>query len=429
MKIPITNVYAKGGYCAQLHLGANKEPVNVILDTGSSTLAINKNAYQAQNDAKLTTTNLAQQVTYPLFSWSGPIINTLVKLKGNIQESMVVENCSVALASSITGEIRFAEADGILGLAYSHLNKSYNLSSLLNKNKKILSTTYPWRALEEHIENAIEMKSVKDFKAFIKKYPNNKMPTFFETLSEQNTINNKFAFHVKRSSIHISKNNQIDKYHTQNSLTKDPLNQGWFILGGGEEYRDLYQGKFQSIKVNKNTHYWVSLNSMRVGKYPKIEVLNNKNSEKITNINNAIIDTGCSAIVLSDFLYNDLINTLQETSPAFIALLSPFKDIEFQEKGIDMNELKLNTWPDLTFNFAGEKNTKSQEVSIVCKPQHYWQINTPSFGKACFKIIPQLPNWPNQSIFGLPLISDYFVIFDRAKNNTGVIKFAQQKAF
>ena len=72
-------------------------------------------------------------------------------------------------------------------------------------------------------------------------------------------------------------------------------------------------------------------------------------------------------------------------------------------------------------------NGEKQQVQLTCKPQTYWQVNTPSYGKACFRFLSQLPQWPNQSIIGLPLLNNYYVIFDRSVDSTGVIKFAKQK--
>ena len=61
----------------------------------------------------------------------------------------------------------------------------------------------------------------------------------------------------------------------------------------------------------------------------------------------------------------------------------------------------------------------------MCKAKDYWQVNAPKHGEASFKILSQLPNWPDQSILGLPLISNYYVIFARFENEFGDIKFAE----
>jgi hypothetical protein len=129
-----------------------------------------------------------------------------------------------------------------------------------------------------------------------------------------------------------------------------------------------------------------------------------------------------------------LISDLTINNPDFKALLSPFKDIDYQEVGIDADKLNLNNWPDIIFTFVGdiidikaENKTEKQTVQLTCSPQTYWQLNTPSFGKACFRFLSQLPQWPNQSIIGLPLLNNYYVVFDRSADTTGVIKFAKQK--
>lgn len=36
--VPISNVYAKGGYTASVQIGSAKRPINLILDTSSATL-------------------------------------------------------------------------------------------------------------------------------------------------------------------------------------------------------------------------------------------------------------------------------------------------------------------------------------------------------------------------------------------------------
>jgi hypothetical protein len=38
-----------------------------------------------------------------------------------------------------------------------------------------------------------------------------------------------------------------------------------------------------------------------------------------------------------------------------------------------------------------------------------------------------IPQWPNQSIIGLPLLNNYYVVFDRSAEGTGVVKFAKQQ--
>ncbi len=40
LRLPITNVHGKGDYTAVIHIGSEQKPVNLLLDTGSSTLVV-----------------------------------------------------------------------------------------------------------------------------------------------------------------------------------------------------------------------------------------------------------------------------------------------------------------------------------------------------------------------------------------------------
>ena len=61
LRIPITNVYAEGDYTAQIKIGSAGQPANVLLDTGSSTLAINSAAYDLTSDSSMKPTQYAQE--------------------------------------------------------------------------------------------------------------------------------------------------------------------------------------------------------------------------------------------------------------------------------------------------------------------------------------------------------------------------------
>ncbi|MCW8832881.1 MAG: pepsin-like aspartyl protease, partial [Colwellia sp.] len=212
------------------------------------------------------------------------------------------------------------------------------------------------------------------------------------------------------------------------TLKQDPLNQGWLILGGGEEQTDLYQGEFSHIKVEHDVYYNVELVSVQVGDKAPITAAPLQQDKVKSYLTNAIIDTGAGGIVLTADIYQQMIKDLTAINPEFETLLSPFKDIAYQEVGIDSSELNLAQWPDIIFTFVSDIiDGKKKTVQLTCTPQTYWQVNTPSFGKACFRFLSQLPQWPNQSIIGLPLLNNYYVIFDRSVDTTGVIKFAKQK--
>jgi hypothetical protein len=48
-RIPITNMYMNGDYTGQIFVGPSQVPRNVILDTGSSALALDGHKYQPSN--------------------------------------------------------------------------------------------------------------------------------------------------------------------------------------------------------------------------------------------------------------------------------------------------------------------------------------------------------------------------------------------
>ncbi len=52
LTMPITNLFGQGDYSVTLHLGSEKTPVNLLLDTGSNTLVVKSTAYQAALDKK-----------------------------------------------------------------------------------------------------------------------------------------------------------------------------------------------------------------------------------------------------------------------------------------------------------------------------------------------------------------------------------------
>lgn len=440
LKLPIVNVYAKGDYCATLHIGSEKSPVNLIIDSGSSTLVVKEGSYQASQDKNLTPTTIAQEVNYGIGGWNGPVVHSTITLNNESisdkyisnkkpeknfhhdKQSITLANAAIALVSSQKQYATFGLADGILGLAYHHLNKGFNLSEYLQEQNVAPAHTYPWPFTTSDKQNS---DNLKDFKHFLWQYPEHDITPYFTELALHNLSTNKFSFYSKRSAIHIDENHTSQS--TPNELKQDPLNQGWLIFGGGEEQTDLYQGDFQSIKVEHDVYYNVELTSVQVGEQAPITAAPLDEKHLKSYFTNAIIDTGAGGIVLTAKIYQQVIKDLIAVNSEFATLLSPFKELSAQEEGIDASKLSLEQWPDITFTFVGDStNSKKQLISLKCSPQTYWQINTPSFGKACFRFLSQLPQWPNQSIIGLPLLNNYYVIFDRSVHHTGVIKFAAQ---
>src|ERR1700683_5128219 len=75
VRLPITNVYMDGDYTGTIYVGSQKKPCNVILDTGSSTLAIDGKFYDVKKDTSAKITDIAQEVGYAdRSSWVGAVV-------------------------------------------------------------------------------------------------------------------------------------------------------------------------------------------------------------------------------------------------------------------------------------------------------------------------------------------------------------------
>lgn len=462
LKIPITNVYAKGDYCAQFVIGSEEVPVNLILDTGSSTLVINQGVYSPQTDNLLVPTSLAQEINYGVGGWDGPVVKTSVSVanktsSGEAMPALQLDNCPTAIVHSKAQQTSFFNADGMLGLGYHHLNKCYDLATYFQQHNITPAVTYPWPfaakdavcldATDKQPEQHFSSESLQQFKHFLWQQPKRDLTPYFTDLEQHGLTKNKFAFYCKRSSIHTSQPSHTSPSASADGsttpqqlaeLAKDPLNQGWLILGGGEEHTELYSGEFQSIKVDHDVYYNVTLTSMTIGQQTPNQAAPLQAQYIKSAYSNAIIDTGASCIAVTDALFQALIKDMSTISASFKALIEPFKDFDMQDSGIDMSLIALNEWPDIAFSFVAQTDDDQNQANlhqaslkktstITLSPKDYWQLNTPTEGKACFKIIGQLPDWPNQSLMGLPLMTGSFVVFDRSIDTLGVIKFAKQK--
>src|SRR4051812_48877651 len=112
LRIPITNIYAGGNYTAQIEIGSVGEPANVLLDTGSSTLAINSRAYHPSSDTKMNPTPYAQDIVYDTWSWIGPVVQTEIDVSAGGQTIKV----KTYLAVTVDHEPGiFGKADGVIG--------------------------------------------------------------------------------------------------------------------------------------------------------------------------------------------------------------------------------------------------------------------------------------------------------------------------
>lgn len=385
-RIPITNGGA--GYTAALRVGSRRGTANVILDTGSSTLAVNHSTWKPQRDAAARATVWAQDITYGTAGWAGPVLNTKVRLGG--------VRLSAGIVAVVLDEIPhgFGPADGILGLAYGRLNGCYDLSAFLRRHHIDPAVTYPWPFLARNSRSAIE-HAAKLFSAMPKKT----LTPFFTQLVDERKAVNKFAFYTRRSVPHAKKRAE---------------NKGFFILGGGEEQRDLYRGAFATVRVVHDKHYNTALKAVQVGDAAPVRAGRLPRRLKRL-ISNSLVDSGTDCLALATDVFDTIMLSLDRRL-AKIARRSAQS-----RKGVRNAEVDLARWPTITFILAGKRG---EDVPLVCAPSTYWQLDAGEPGRAMFRINSA---GRVQSILGLPLFNNYYTVFDRSVGKNGVIRFAKIK--
>ena len=405
--IPITNIYDGSDYTAQMLVGSKKTPVNVILDTGSSTLAVKPTSYNAADDTDLKPTTLAQLVMYGTGGWAGPVINTALSM-GTDANQVTLKAAPIAITDA-QQKGNFTGVDGIMGLAFNALNFADDFKDYLAKSYPKSPYTYPW-----------PFKASGHFTMFVNKFKQliaaENVPQtapvepYFTELEENGVVGNKFAFYTKRSWVHKATNNATE-------IAKDPLNQGVFVMGGGEEQTQLFTGNFIDVDVQADFYYNTNLVAIQVAGGSRINALPLQSEYKYM-VTNSIVDSGTSDLSLSNDVYQAIMTSLEKINPSFTTLIqSSLKD------GIDMSKLKLADWPDINFILTGLTNN---EVTLTVTPQTYWQVNFPEPGLAYFQITGMGPG-ANLSILGLPLLNNYYTVFDRSLDKNGIIRFATIK--
>jgi len=265
----------------------------------------------------------------------------------------------------------FGKSQGILGLAYGALDDAINV------NRPTVPPNY----------------SPNDIRAGHRDF----VEPYFMQLEQAGLVANKFAFYTRRSVLHASQH-----------PASDPLNNGYLILGGGEQATDLYTGEFQTAIVLSDDWYSVNLKQVVVGAAGAIEVRPPTRQSRAPT--NAIVDSGTNGLDLAPALFD-----------AVLAKLSPAQVRLIRSRQVSTSSVKLAEWPTLTFMLQGTTG----DIRLDVTPENYWQMDAWESGTAVCGL------WrgsDEQSILGLPLMNGYFTIFDCSANHgLGVVKFATAK--
>jgi len=235
-------------------------------------------------------------------------------------------------------------------------------------------------------------------------------------LEEEGVVGKQFALLIHRSSIY-----QTSRERTQEQLRKHPLNNGFFVMGEPKFHKHLYRGKFKEVKVMDDKYYNVNVKSLQIGECQPREAPQLEERHKNYR-SNGIVDTGASAIVVPKSLFDQMIEDFASINPEFERIQEPYKTFEGVEEGVNLEQVNLKDWPSMYFTLEG---LNGEDVALELKPENYWQIHAPKPNQASFQFV-FLEKWPNQCIFGLPLMTNYFTIFDRQNQENGTLLFAEK---
>jgi hypothetical protein len=395
IRIPINNVKGGGDYTGEISVGSRGAIANVILDTGSSTLAVVPRVYKIAEDKNATFTPFAQLVTYGTGGWSGPVLETTLSMGSGDNQASV--KTYIAIADEQLPH-NLGPADGILGLAFNALNSAYDLTTYLTSNNVNPPVTYPWVFPVK--TSAAALQQVEQFLARMTEID---LTPYFTALESADVTRNIFAFYTLRSTPSMASANP----------ETDPLNSGIFVLGGGLEQTDLYTGRPLNVAVLDNLYYNTNLKAVQVGDADPVQAAPLPAAQAKSLVSNSIVDSGTNSLVLAPDVYQVVISGLG--SVGFASLVSE----AVSNGAVPQSSLNLSNWPDIRFVMQGADGS---EVTLTCAPTTYWQTNAPRAGDAVFQI-NNGGNFP-MSILGLPLFNNYYTVFDRTQNPYGTISFA-----
>jgi Eukaryotic aspartyl protease len=379
VKMLISNVLLGSDYTGEILVGASHKKMNVTLDTGSSTLAVNGKDFNPTADRGTTTTNIAQEVQYGSGSWVGAIVRTSVGLP----DAVALKSVNVAVTYQESANM-FGNAQGIWGLAYEKLNNSY------------LMPANTWK----HKYDADRIVTGKEAD----------LDPYFDQLEEAGIVANKFAFYTKRSIISAA---------TDDPST-DPLNQGVFVIGGGEEENEFYTGNFTQVAVLDDIYYNTNLLSVQVGNEPPIPVPPLPAGSP--DPSNSIVDSGTNSLVIDQTLFDKILASFGAINAEFPTMLQNYALSAGQ--GVDQTQIDLSAWPDLTLSLQG---TDGLPVTLTVTAGNYWQFDAGEQGLAIANIFGDGGQMGGMSILGLPLFNEYYTVFDRTlAGGRGVISFAER---
>lgn len=414
--IPITMAYAEGGYTAPVYIGSQSCKADLVLDTGSSALALRQSCYQLAEDTEVQLSADFQIMSYGAGGWAGSVVKSTLAV-GHSDETQLKATAEFAVIVDEPSH-NFYQADGIWGLAYQSLDAVYQAEQFLTAQQIDPALSWPWPT--QLLDPTAPLSRLRQQ---LQSCPRRHAEPFFSALQNQQRMTNSFALLTRRAVYHHN-----GEEPTSAADVIDPLNKGLLVLGGGEECTELYQGPLSHVCLVHDKYYNTELLQIQLEGCGAFAVPALDEQDLKAYGSNSIFDCGSSFLILETSCYQYLIDELSRLNPDFAVAIDAALEARNSMAGIAMDQLQLNAWPDIVLSLKGEKDGNAGVVTLRVQAKHYWQQNAPVQGQAMFLLASQLEGWAKQSILGLPVMNDKFCIFDRsADNGMGVIKVAEAR--
>lgn len=375
VRVPLSNVVMGSDYTCTITVGAAATPVTVLVDTGSSTLAIDGQWFDPAK-AAARTTELAQAIEYGAGRWTGAVVQAAVGL-GDV----TLPDACLAVTYGETAAV-FGGAQGILGLAYTPLDAAYRLPG----------DTWAGRYPPEQVLAGALID----------------LPPYFTQLEQAGLVPDAFALAIRRASVCLA----------TDAPAGDPQNHGVLVLGDVAAATELYQGERTTLAVVHDLWYGVNLTAIAVGDQPAIAVAPVAASDPLGS--NAIVDSGTNALVFAQPVFDAVRASFAAIAPALAAALDTHA--VGAPSGLANADLDLTRWPPLHLTFEAPDGGVA---TVTIPPAAYWQRDAGRRGEALAYLQGDGGSQGGRSILGLPLLIDRYVIFDRgAAAGRGLIHLA-----
>ena len=407
IELATTLAHAQGAYTVATAFGSEGDVANLILDTGSSTLAVRPPAYGPERDRALRATAWAQEIRYGGGAWAGPVLRSRLAF-GHGHHARAIDDALFALIETDSPFLR--GADGLFGLAYRGLDPAWDLGAHLSGQGKP-ARTWPWPFATGH---ALDLDRLRDELA---QQPRTTLTPAFSALEEEGVLRNRFALRIGRAVVHVA-----DGRGSVHAQAADPLNGGVLVLGGGAEQQHLYRGAFQDVRILHDEYYNANLRAVRVGGQEPIPVPPLDPGDVPHRHSNALLDSGSSFLVLEASAYAAILDGFARHDARLPGLVAEFQRAFAQEQGLANHRIDPRDWPDLHLHL---ESPTGRDTVVRVPASHYWAHNALHAGQSLFLVMGQLPHFPKQSILGLPLFAARYAVFDRtADDGIGRVRLA-----